>query len=587
MPAEATATAVETPTPATPTPRPTATATPKPAPPAATAEPIATVTATPPAEPTAPAAATPTPRSGLALIDPAPDAFVHRTFGDGETIDWLHGIFVLDAETGRTDGYAEAGLEGGERYYRRHRGDRIETSDEEWGLLLDRETGQSWRWPRPVRQAVETSEGWQTFEQRTALRLMATSEAHLLFEEVGPAPVTDRYILADRRMEEVFRFSIDGNTRSAMFSPDGRTIAIGTGERVYLFTIESARVALLFEAPPDRDLWFGPRDDGAGISAIVPESGKDGYILEERRDFSWSGAALPAPPAPSCPGTLSPDGRYAAVPKGAPYYVHYVGYAALENPWPSVVITDAETCAPIFRVRSAYTDNVFWHGDKWLSTSGGFVVGVRGGYAIARVRPAPELIALPYEWPGPEAAPTGEGRYFGYGAQVYDAAEDRWRGPADVEFGPYWWGDSHRERWFSIGYWGEGWVSWLLLPPKIEFPPFGDEVAFRVARTGSCLRLREEPVETGRVLGCLPDGERLLLAERDDPDPRPPPSPAKAGSYDPRPPHPSLAGSGPHLSLGMDSHLFSLVGAVDPWWVYVRTGDGAEGWVNHGYLDHD
>ena len=141
---------------------------------------------------------------------------------------------------------------------------------------------------------------------------------------------------------------------------------------------------------------------------------------------------------------------------------------------------------------------------------------------------------------------------------MYDAAEDRWHGPPDTG-GPFWWGDSHRERWFhSPIYWGEGGYSWLLLPPKIDFPPFGDEIAFRVARTGSCLRLREDPGEESRVLGCLPDGERLLLVPH-----------AEHAEPDYWPPHPTvmLAGS--------------------PKWVRVRTADGAEGWVSHDYLAHD
>ena len=91
-------------------------------------------------------------------------------------------------------------------------------------------------------------------------------------------------------------------------------------------------------------------------------------------------------------------------------------------------------------------------------------------------------------------------------------------------------------------------------PPKIEYP-FSEEIAFRVARTGSCLRLREEAGEDGSVLACLPDGERLLLAEHAEPD------------Y--WPPHPSIVLTG------------------TPQWVYVRTEDGAEGWVSHDYLAHD
>ena len=162
----------------------------------------------------------------------------------------------------------------------------------------------------------------------------------------------------------------------------------------------------------------------------------------------------------------------------------------------------------------------------------------------------------------------GGDRYFGYGHRVYDAAEGLWHGPsgsetADLE-GPFWWGASHRERWFhSYVYWGEGWSEWLLLPPKIEYPPFAEEIAFRVARTGRCLRLREDPGEDGRVLGCLPDGERLLFAERDA-------EVERDWADNPLSPHSSIA-------------LLER----DQVWVHVRTADGSEGWVSHDYLDHD
>ena len=277
-----------------------------------------------------------------------------------------------------------------------------------------------------------------------------------------------------------------------------------------------------------------------------------------------------------------------AVAHGAPYYSKYWGYLDLESPWPSITIADAETCAPIFRVRSAYWGQSVGWTAGWLSTSDGFVVGARGGYMVAQVRPEPRLTDLPWDPPsihyqgwGPEPAPTGGARYFGHGPQVYDAAEDRWRGPSDVGWGPFWWGDSHSERWFSIGYWGEGDVDWLLLPPKIEFPPFAEETAFRVAGTGSCLRLREEPDDESRVLDCLPDGERLLFAERDA---------ERIGDRDTegalRSPHPSVSEGNEKISERVDGPR-----RIEVWrrwlWVYVRAEDGAEGWMSHDYLEHD
>ena len=57
---------------------------------------------------------------------------MHHIFGDGEAIDWPHSIFVLDAQTERTENaYAEAGLESSEHCYRKHRDGWIETSNGE------------------------------------------------------------------------------------------------------------------------------------------------------------------------------------------------------------------------------------------------------------------------------------------------------------------------------------------------------------------------------------------------------------------------------------------------------------------------
>ena len=541
------------------------------------ASPTPTVAAMPEASPTpapsvaATPTATPDARSGLELIEPAPGAFVHGTFEDGEAIDWEHGVFVLDIETGRIKGYAVAGVVG-EHAYGVHPGGWITTylfrgrGEAYWVLLLNTETGQSWRW-------LDTE----------ALRLLATSEQRLLFETRAPA---GRFVVANRRMEEAVRLAVaaarDDYPR-ALFSPDGRHLVLEAADKVYLVSASTGIGQVLFDPPPRHGheklslsgvhvdsrrrpplayASVGYEGGGDGIVVTASYAGEDDFVLREKRYFGWDGEE---PPAPACPGVLSPDGRYAAVASGAPYHVKYVGVMELESPWPSVTFTDAETCAPIFRVRSAHASQRIWSGE-WLSTSGGFVVGVSGGYAVARVREGTALLPLPSDYPGPMPAPAGGGRYFGYGSRVYDAASDRWRGPPEWDGGPFWWGDSHRERWFQAWvYWGEGGQNWLLLPPKIEYPPFSDEIAFRVARTGDCLPLHEEPGEEGRVLACLPDGERLLFAERD----------AEAER--------DWAGRilSPHSSIAL------LDGYAQREWVYVRTEDGAEGWVSHDWLDHD
>ena len=100
-------------------------------------------------------------------------------------------------------------------------------------------------------------------------------------------------------------------------------------------------------------------------------------------------------------------------------------------------------------------------------------------------------------------------------------------------------------------------VMWLR-------PPFSDEIAFRVAVPGSCLRLRAAPGEAGAIRDCLPHGARLVLTAPDAPPPdllRPQP-------------HPAVAWTGALFNPGSP-------------WVHVRTEDGAEGWVSHDYLEHD
>ena len=476
-------------------------------------------------------------------------------------------------ETGLTEGYAVAGLENdNDGGYWPHRGDWIETADGKWGLLLDRETMRAWRWPARF------------------INLEATSEEHLLFSQGTLLLVTNRL------MEEIARFSVGVavSPRSAIFSPDGSAVVFEAANKVYLVPVATGRPVVLFDPPlyhgehgDLRLLWTGVHsrrlpplgiswasyDGGPGIfvtagyrrpepdpkhreteEQFTPSAKVPVARVTERRYFSWEGEALPAP---ACPGILSPDGRYKAVQDGGPYPLKYADIQPSESRWPSVVVTDAETCDPIFRVHPAYTYTLSWSA-SWLPTGAGLVVGVSGGFAIVRVGAAPSLTPLPLwdrylDGPGPDPAPTEGDRYFGYSHRVYDAEEDRWYGPSgseapDLDGGMFWWGASHRERWFhSWIYRGESSIGWDLLPPKIEFPPFGKEgIAFRVARTGSCLRLREELGEEGRVLHCLPDGERLLYA----------------------------GGAGPLRVAHIE-------------WVYVRTEDGAEGWVSARYLDRD
>ena len=551
----------------------------------------------------APAPEPPPPCQGIACIEPAPGAFEQRTFATGARIDWTHGIFVLDPETGETEGYRLSVVaDNGIHLYESLPGGWIrvgaEIGTEQFRFLLHRATDQTWRWPA----------GWPW--------LLATSSEYLLFEERGRFSPTHaerirgRFTIVNRAMEAVGHFSIgvdcDEPTRqpwgcgpSAVFSPDGQTIALSAGDTVYLVPVATAQPAVLFKAEATGDqvgVWLDWRYGGPHIRIIAAYETASGDRRREQHDFSWTGAP---PPGAACQGSIvpryfrdsvriSPDGRYVASLVGGHVFATNAWVTFRADPWPSVVITDAATCAPLFRVRSAHTYELVWDA-AWLPSSDGFVIGVRDGYMILQVRPTPDLVRLPGRGArlanpaggagggeatnrraGPEPAPTGDGRHFGYGPNVYDAREDRWLGPAFVGDGRFGWGDSHRDRWFTITpYWGEGRLTWLQLPPVIEFPPFSDVIAFRVAGTESCLRLRAAPGLASEIKGCLPDGARLVLTEPTEPPPD------RAGCYGPPSrPHPAVAWSCP-------------LGAPPTTWVHVRTEQGAEGWVSHDYLEHD
>ena len=86
------------------------------------------------------------------------------------------------------------------------------------------------------------------------------------------------------------------------------------------------------------------------VRPAPPDSHEDPGYYRELHLFSWEGVPQFGLREPVCTGTVSPDGSYLAWEEGE----EFLGKAHVVTAWPSVVIADAETCEPLFRVRSAY-----------------------------------------------------------------------------------------------------------------------------------------------------------------------------------------------------------------------------------------
>ena len=572
-PATATAVPTETTGPSpTPTVTPTVAATPI-ATPTATATAVPEPTPTPAPTPTTTPTPEPTPAPLAELIEHAPDAFERGAWEADELIEWEpgempEGIFFMDTGTGVVEGYRVS--EGDERYPDAY----YASPDGRWvyarairsggyKLLLDRQTGRSWRLTGS-RGADGTC---------TDLDFIAGSHDRLLLARSHCGP-EGYHVVVDEQLQKVARFPIRnegppiGTYRKlrAVFSPDGRKIALApNGKMVYLLDVETGQHAILFNGQTSERMTayasISSIMNGNQILATIQyysEPDKDRY---ETRRYTWDGEELPWDQRWL---DISPDGRHAAWQEGDLSQ----GDGIIGMGPTFVIIADVETGEPVFRVRSASWRYGDWlEGSRWLASGDGLVVKVRDGYVIARTRPDPAIVhLLPGNdfSPGLLPAPVGEDRFFSYGRKaIYDRQEDRWRSAnilgLPLHLAP--WGTSDHEIRFVTGHNGHGVGAPLLLgSPRIEYPPFDDVSAFRVLGTGSCLRLRERPGIDAPVMDCLPDGTRLVLAERAVPNPM------------------NQGDVSSAIATYPDEGTFH--------WVPVRTPSGVDGWVAHGYQEY-
>ena len=450
-------------------------------------------------------------------------------------------------------------------------------------FLLDRENHQAWR-------------------LSPHLWLLAASQNRLLLSQCYSRVCTD--FLVDSNFKEVAQ--LDGLSAPVFFSPGGDQLLFANADTVFVVDLRTLKREVLFTSSAhanwgipsalELELVRGGEEIVVSLRYPAPEGRDSWQRPREWYRFSWSGEELSRVAwlgAPS-PASHAPDGRHLVWrEKGLA-----LGFYEASEAWPSVVVADAATGQPIFRVRSASLQR--GGASDWLATGDGLLLRTapglygQGEAMLLRIRPSPRADRLPAlagaipNWPflaGTIASPTGSDRFFVETytkwhdlreevVGLYDAHEDRWHtavllsgnryGDYDYLY-PSWpsWGTSDSElRLTFAGGKATGGGLYLFAQPKIEFPPFSDEFVFRVAGTGSCLHLRDIPDGGGAVLDCLPDGTRVVLSHSEE-----------------------------WAALDWSHHP-----SVD-WWrgnrdccdfgVYVRTEDGLEGWVAHRYLEHD
>jgi DNA-binding CsgD family transcriptional regulator len=556
-----------------------------------------------PAAPSSPAADTPVPTpepQGIAAIQPAPGAFERLTYRPGERIDALHGIFFIDVKGAQVEGWSlRVSPRETPPHYEVDPFNRFvsATTQDDRGWLLDRLSGDAYSWPL------------------SRLRFIAASEvASLLFEEVDDAPAgtwaagSGQYHILDPALQVRRSFLIDGGPAftSAAFTWDPWGAIIWRQRQSVVPQIQLWYLTPGGDIRPvfhngDRNLVplpnaFQSRRNGpvaVHFSQAQPADGSPGTLV---LSLDPSGATISEQTYPAWPVDCSPSGSSVLWEES----IRRVDgtFIGTGEHWPAVVLARADG-TPIYRIKSAairYGDRL--PGSRWTADEYGFTVQVREDSAGARegfpevryalVRASDGHLSLLPPLPDREQHWFTHSRNYGpvpspadptlmsFGRLALLAgnrdtvpqgaiqpgrnpdAEGHWRFQATIqESGPTHlppWGAVGDEMRFALPHGGHGAGPLpCLLDPKVEYPPFSNDMDFVVARTGDCLNVRSAPELNGQVVACLVDGTRVTLMESPEVQQR------------------TSRGAVQFNDTGM--------------WVYVRTTDAREGWVNGAYLD--
>ncbi|MBE0611446.1 MAG: hypothetical protein IH609_18840 [Dehalococcoidia bacterium] len=529
------------------------------------------------------------------MIEPSEQRFEVRRFADGERIPWHEGMFAMETDTGNITGYRFSRPQGGEETtVSPHRlvGEKwvlAQLSPEGSSRLHDRDSGQTWKYPS------------------SALRLKAASPDRLVFAELvpgddgAPGRETGLFRVFSAGMVEVAHFELPpqqgpNDSQALVRANFAAIVPDPLGRQVVLANLETGATRAVFEPAPNLEgkpfvgMGISDAGNGAFLATVQYREAADNtggiptFVLQRIR---WDGALLEATQTEGWywHDSVSPDGKY-RLHQETLFARPGVGEGSGEL-WPALSLRTVDG-TPILRIRSAATQ----YGDslpdnRWLADGMHFVAefrgddpnvwggGVRYGNVSldGRITYLPSLPLPVDDWyvrpqiAGPVPSPRDAG-LFSFGRfYLYNASADRWFLPnLEDKGGPAHWGGQDSpwfgrpgEMIFSLGHGGHGGGVWpTLIEPLVEDVPFAASppMRFTVARTGSCLNVRESWREESALVDCLADGTRVTL------DP-----------------------VGAQLWENAGEARYSATQDAQRTWVMVRTPAGEAGWVASEYLD--
>jgi hypothetical protein len=464
------------------------------------------------------------------------------------------GLYLFDIASGRLESWTVAGakikgLMDGPAFRLSDDGRWVIARGKSNGYLADRTSPAIYQWDRSQFELVAASAQALVFEKTTA-----GGDPRWYQDGWGTGGHTAhtgsfQILSANLASKATFTLPAGGEQpRPALFSPDGTQLALLAGTTLHLVDVASGKAT--------------PVAEGVGADRLTPVS--NGFLAEPPpvvganaiHRVDWSGKVTKS----MAVGKVSPDGALTLKSE-------FVGGLT-----PAVQVVDSATNTVQYRILAA--DTCYVSGGsavRWTADSAAFTVRTREGFQLVstngRLRPL-AFTAHPQGHHGPTPAPHDANLFLDSvyldGADYYHILTAAGERQASIVF-EHVGGMEHAARvplWHPSGKWiqlslymrgghdGPCGDYSIPLAPKVEKPPFADDLKLQVQNTGDCLNVRAEADLNSSRLGCYKDGTVLPLVR---------------------------SGHG-----WLDAQTWSETGQ----WVRVKTPDGQVGWASlkDGYL---